>query len=85
MRKPLISQERAVAKLATEAKRVSLRGLARCLDVDAGNLCHVIHGRKDPEYILRRFGYERVVMYRSIPKGNQNDSAIEIARARERT
>ena len=67
----LITTEQAIAKLDAEAKRISLRGLARCLDVDAGNLCHVIAGRKDPEYMLRRFGYERIIRYRHLTRGKE--------------
>jgi hypothetical protein len=64
----MLTTEQAIDKLKTEAKRRGLRALARALEYDAGHLCHVIAGRKDPEFVLRRFGYERVIHYRKIKK-----------------
>ena len=62
----MLTTEQAIGKLSAEAKRVGVRALARALEYDPGNLCHVIAGQKDPEFVLRRFGYERVIRYRKI-------------------
>lgn len=62
-----MTAEEAVALLQKSADAETMRGLARRLEIDAGYLCHVLKGQKDPEHILRRFGLERVVSYRRQP------------------
>lgn len=65
----------AVACLQKAAEAETMRGLARRLDIDSGYLCHVLKGRKDPEHVLRRFGFERVISYRRISRRSPHDRA----------
>ena len=62
----LITEGEALKRLAKAAAAETQRGIAKQLGISAGHLNHAIHGRRDPEQVLRRFGYMRIVLYRKI-------------------
>lgn len=66
-----MTTEEAIALLQKASEAETMRGLAKRLDIDAGYLCHVLKGRKDPEHILRRFGLQRVIGYRRLQSGKR--------------
>lgn len=64
-----MTPDAALACLRKAAKAETQKRLAERLDISPQYLCDVLNGRRDPEWVLRRFGFERVVTYRPIRKG----------------
>lgn len=59
-----MTADEAVACLQKAAEAETMRGLAKRLGISSGYLCHILKGRKKPEHVLKRFGFERIVFYR---------------------
>lgn len=80
-----MTEAQALGLLKSASERETQKALARRLGISQAYLCDVLHERRSPETILRRFGYERVITYRQIMADHGEAMTADTAKDAELT